>query len=158
MSPCARQGAAASSAIAQPAADMPLIANNQLAIEMLVQITSTLARHDQKFDAIDARFDKVDARFDALDAKVAGLDARVAVLDTKVAVLDTKAVVLDARMTTLEASVVKLDGEVKGLASNVKDLVRWKERIWGMVIMSGWLAAAGAGAWALLGRHVTWSS
>lgn len=62
----------------------------------------------------------------------------------------------DQKFDGLDSAIAKIDSDVVNLASSVKDLAHWKERVWGMVILSGWLVAAGAGVWAVVGKHLSW--
>jgi len=65
---------------------------------------------------------------------------------------------VESGITNLDQRVDRLEGAVAGLAVDVRDLVHWKHKLWGMVILMGWLAAGCAGAWALVGSHVSWTS
>ena len=65
---------------------------------------------------------------------------------------------VEQRVENLDQRVDRLDGTVAALAVDVKDLVHWKHKLWGMVILMGWLAAGCGGIWALIGSHVSWTS
>jgi hypothetical protein len=62
----------------------------------------------------------------------------------------------DQKFDGLDCAIAKLDSEVVNLAGSVRDLGRWKERIWGMVVLAGGLFAAGASLWAIIGTHISW--
>ncbi|APG06251.1 hypothetical protein BJI69_21650 [Luteibacter rhizovicinus DSM 16549] len=91
-------------------------AQGQGIFDMLVQLTGTVARVEQRVESLDQGVERLDQRID------------------------------------------RLEGVVAGVAADVRDLVYWKHKLWGMVILMGWLAAGCAGVWAFIGSHVSWTS
>lgn len=92
------------------------VPQRQRVFGMLVQITGSLARLEQRVEGVNQRVDGV---------------------------IDT---------------VNGLERTVAALAVDVRDLVHWKHRVWGMVILMGWLAAGTAAAWAIVGSPISWTS
>lgn len=96
--------------------DIPTPAQGQSIFNMLVQLTGSVARVEQRVESLDQGVERLDKRVD------------------------------------------RLEGVVAGVAADVRDLVYWKHKLWGMVILMGWLAAGCAGVWAFIGSHVSWTS
>lgn len=65
---------------------------------------------------------------------------------------------LEQRVDGVSAIVNGLERTVANLTTDVKDLVHWKNKVWGMAILVGWLAAGSAAAWAFVGSHISWTS
>jgi len=79
------------------------------------------------------------------------------IFDTLVQITGSQARV-EQSVRNLDQRVDRLEGVVAGVAADVRDLVYWKHKLWGMVILMGWLAAGCAGVWAFIGSHVSWTS
>jgi prophage DNA circulation protein len=65
---------------------------------------------------------------------------------------------LEQRVDGVGAAVNGLETTVAGLTTDVKDLVHWKNKVWGMVILLSWLGAGSVAAWAVVGSHISWTS
>jgi hypothetical protein len=129
----------------QPPADLVVMTHGQISVEMLTDMTSKLARLDEKSTHLGELVKGVEARL--LDA-VKGIESRLA--DSVKA--------LDGKVDGVVREQTVTGKTVEGMKDKVEDLVHWKNKIWGMLILAGALIAAGAGLWALVGSHLSWKS
>jgi septal ring factor EnvC (AmiA/AmiB activator) len=130
----------------------------QISVDMLLGITSALAKLDAKFDV---KFAAVEASIAHLTSDVTSLKMDVAVLKTDVAVLKTDVAVLKADVaelktdvTVLKADVTVLKVDVSGLKAGAKimegdlrKLLDWKQRVWGMLLLVGLATTVAPSVW-----------
>ena len=121
-----------------------------------IEIMSTLARHDRRFDSHDRRFEAVDKRFEAIDKRFEAIDKRFDDVDRRFDAVDRRFDAVDKRFDGIEAAIKALVGTVNELALEVRRLAKWEHRIWGMVKLASWGAVAIGALWAALGDHVRW--
>jgi hypothetical protein len=65
---------------------------------------------------------------------------------------------LEERFEGVSTAVTDLKTNVANLGVDVKDLMQWKNRVWGMVILLGGIAAGSGWIWTLVDKHVSWTS
>jgi hypothetical protein len=65
---------------------------------------------------------------------------------------------LEQRVDGVSTAVTDLKTTVANLSVDVKDLMQWKNRLWGMLILLGGIAAGSGGIWTLIDKHVSWTS
>jgi hypothetical protein len=65
---------------------------------------------------------------------------------------------LEQRVAGVSTDLTDLKATVANVSVDVKDLMQWKNRLWGMVIVLGGIAAGSGGIWALVDRHIVWTS
>ena len=135
----------------------PCVAH-QYSTDFQVQVLTTLARHDEKFDSINQKFDAIDQKFDGINKKFESIDAKFEVINAKFEGINKQFEGINEKFESIKTSIAALSGTVGGLSSELKNLQIWKYKVWGMVILAGWLVAAGAGAWALVGSHISWNA
>ncbi|UPG88578.1 hypothetical protein L2Y96_14240 [Luteibacter aegosomaticola] len=137
----------------------------QISVDMLLGITSALAKLDAKFDvkfaAVEASIAHLTSDVTALKMDVAVLKTDVAVLKTDVAVLKTDVAVLKTDVaelktdvTVLKADVTVLKVDVSGLKAGAKimegdlrKLLDWKQRVWGMLFLVGVATTVAPSVW-----------
>ncbi|HVI53557.1 MAG TPA: hypothetical protein VM621_00725 [Luteibacter sp.] len=65
---------------------------------------------------------------------------------------------LEQRVDGVSNDVTDVKTTVATLSDDVKDLTQWKNRLWGMAILLGGLAAGSGGIWAIVDRHIAWTT
>ena len=65
---------------------------------------------------------------------------------------------LEQRVAGVSTDLTDLKATVASVSVDVKELMQWKNRLWGMVIVLGGIAAGSAGMWTLIDKHVVWTS
>lgn len=119
--------------------------HGQISVEMLTDMTSKLARLDEKSLHFTDLLKGVEARvLDAVRSVETRLADGVKALDGKV-----DGVSLEQAVTTKT---------VDGMKDSVDDLVHWKNKIWGMAILAAALIAVVGGLSALVVPHLSWRS
>jgi hypothetical protein len=104
-------------------------------VEMLLGITSSIARLDAKFDA----------KFKAITVSIADLKSDVAVLQGDVSELK-------ADVAGLKHKFDGLSGRVGFVEADVRQLLDWKQRILGMVLVLGIFSAVAPLLWKVVLR------
>jgi hypothetical protein len=92
-------------------------------IGMQVQLT----RIDGRLDRMDERFDKMDERFDRMDERFIRIDERF--------------IRIDERFVRIEGRLDGIDVSLKEIRADVHVLTVWKERVFGIIITCGAMAA-----------------
>lgn len=119
----------------------PMVATltqGQISVEMLTGVTSDLARLDQRVEHLGDLVRMSDSRvMDAMRSTEARLGDGIKALDGR----------MEGFGKTVE--VMKAD---------VDDLVHWKHKVWGMVILGGALITIATALWAFIGNRVQWKS
>jgi uncharacterized protein YdcH (DUF465 family) len=87
---------------------------------VLVDIQVQLTRIDGRLDRMDDRFDHMDQRFDHMDQRFDRIDVRFDKMDDR---------------------IERVEVSVKELAKDVHALTFWKERLFGVVLTCGFIAA-----------------
>ncbi|HEY4090491.1 MAG TPA: hypothetical protein VGN46_03175 [Luteibacter sp.] len=72
--------------------------------------------------------------------------------------LDDSFKYLNTKIDTLSREVAPFLNPFEELRRDIKDLVGWKHRVWGMLILAGAIVTLGTGAWAFVGDHLEWKS
>ncbi|WP_063572191.1 MULTISPECIES: hypothetical protein [Luteibacter] len=65
---------------------------------------------------------------------------------------------LEQRVAGVSTDITDLKATVANVSVDVKDLMQWKNRLWGMVIVLGGIAAGTGGIWTLVDKHIVWTS
>jgi hypothetical protein len=65
---------------------------------------------------------------------------------------------LEQRIAGVSTDITDLKATVANVSVDVKDLMQWKNRLWGMVIVLGGIAAGTGGIWTLVDKHIVWTS
>jgi hypothetical protein len=96
------------------------IASGDAIATVLVDIQVQLTRIDGRLDRMDDRFDRMDQRFDTMDDRFDKMDDRFDKMDDRIERVETS---------------------IKELAKDVHVLTLWKERLFGVVVAGGFIAA-----------------
>jgi hypothetical protein len=116
----------------------------QVSVDLLLGITSSLAKLDAKFDA----------KFEAVEASIAELKSDVAVLKSDVSVLKVEVGDLKVDVAVLKVDVAALKVDVAGLKAgaiemnaDIRKILDWKQRFLGMALLVGVVTAAAPPLW-----------
>jgi outer membrane murein-binding lipoprotein Lpp len=123
-----------------------------VSVEMLLGITSSLAKLDAKFDA---KFDAVEASIAELKADVTALTSDVGELKVDVAVLKVDVAALKGDVGGLKVDVARLKAGASAMEADIRKLLDWKQRFLGMALLVGLVTAAAPSAWREVGRLLT---
>ena len=65
---------------------------------------------------------------------------------------------LEQRVAGVSTDLTDLKATVANVSADVRNLMQWKNRLWGMVIVLGGIAAGTGGIWTLVDKHIVWTS
>jgi prophage DNA circulation protein len=112
-------------------------APGHISVDILLDITSSLAKLDAKFDA----------KFGAVEASIAELKSVVTALKVDVSGLKVDVAVLKVDVGALKADVSGLKKGAKAMEADVRKLLDWKQRLWGMVLLISVVTAVAPSVW-----------
>ncbi|QDE40138.1 hypothetical protein FIV34_13385 [Luteibacter pinisoli] len=110
----------------------------QVSVDLLLGLTSSLAKLDAKFDA---KLEAIETSIEEIKVDVGTLKADVRELRVDVAVL--------------KADVTGLKSGAAVMAADIRKLQDWKQRLWGMVLLISLVTAVAPSAWREVAQRVS---
>jgi hypothetical protein len=148
-----------------------------LAIDPLTDITSRLSRVDQKvedhsewFKGAEERFfgammsmeGRIESAMKAMEVRFEGHIKRIegSITQVDASVKDVEAYVrrVDVKVDALGPEFVSFKKPFEELKRDVKDLVSWKHKVWGMVLLVAVIGPVGTAAFSFISTHIEWKS
>nr|WP_063571876.1 hypothetical protein [Luteibacter rhizovicinus] len=104
-------------------------------------IATTLIGMQVQLTRIDGRLNRVDERFDRMDERFDRMDERFVRIDERFDRMDERFVRIDERFVRIEGRLDGIDLSLKEIRADVHVLTVWKERVFGVIITCGAVAA-----------------
>ena len=109
----------------------------QVSVDLLLGISSSLAKLDAKFDA----------KFEAVEASIAELKSDVTVLKVEVGELKVDVAGLKVDVAALKVDVAGLKAGAIEMNADIRKILDWKQRFLGMALLVGVVTAAAPPLW-----------
>lgn len=137
----------------------------QISIEILTDVSGKVVRVEERMANLIDNVKGIESRIlDAIKTLDGKMDLAVRSVESRVESsvkamenrLDGSIKTLDTKVDTCARDLAKFDEPFKELKSDVKDLVNWKHKVWGMVIVLSALFATATAVWAFVSGHIQW--